>query len=93
MGNGDSTWTMGENDQKKRQEVSRMKAITTLTSGFVTFVAGAASAHPGHGAVEGLLVHGLGGVGMIGVVLTGLFGLLAIWLGVRGKVRFQNAGR
>ena len=70
-----------------------MKATTTLACGLVTFVTGAASAHSGHGAVEGLLVHGLGEVGMIGVVLTGLFGLRAIWLGVRGKARFRATAR
>ena len=67
-----------------------MKARMILIGGFGTAVAGAASAHPGHGAVEGLLVHGIGGVG---VVMTGLLGLLAVWLGVRGTARLRNARR
>ena len=65
----------------------------TLTGGFVASVAGTASAHPGHGAVEGLLVHGVGSVGMVVIVMTGLLGLLAIWRGVRGTARLQNVRR
>jgi len=68
-----------------------MKTKTILMTGCTTLAAGAASAHPGHGALEGLFAHGFAEAGMIGVVMIGLGGLFAIWLGVRGRARSRDA--